>query len=46
MRDWQKTENETHLNQLRNWMSFAIQDCEEDFQNWDINDAFALINGL
>ena len=33
MRDLEETENETHLNQLRNWMSFAIQDCEEEFQN-------------
>ena len=39
----EKTENETHLNQP--WCPFAIHNCEE-LQNWDINDAFALINGL
>ena len=42
----EKTENETNLNQIKNEISFAIQDCEVELQNWDINDTFALINGF
>ena len=35
MKDWKKSENGTHLNQLiKNWMNFAIQDCE-DLQYWE-----------
>ena len=46
MGDWNKSENETHLNQLQNWMSSAIHNSEDELQSCDINDAFALTNVL
>ena len=46
MGDWNKSENETHLNQLKNWMSSAIHNSEGELQSCDINDAFALTNVL